>query len=270
MGDVFGAFPTYRPAGASLPAFEPEAPPLPLPWPVPKGAPVAVPIEDPGVPGAPAWPSGVAASVPRRFPAEGSGGAAISGCRFKAIIRPGEPDAPDAGREAGGGAICGAPRAAAPPRAVRCGLTASCGAGATTSLGAILRSPTRREGELAMSEGGAARAGWSERIAVGVFERKSDGGAATGSCRLGNARRDAMRLVSCGGAETVVCSAGASRVISAAGETGAGGIASRGLEALSDHATIFGSARSLFSFICGGVTTVCERLSASRGTEMIG
>jgi hypothetical protein len=52
------------------------------------------------------------------------------------------------------------------------------------------------------------------------------------------------------------------RVISAAGVTGTEGIASRGFATLSDHATMFGIATSLFSFTFGGATMVCARLSA--------
>jgi len=186
-------------------------------------------------------------------------------------MRPGDPAEPDAGSDAGGGAICGAPRAGTPPPgAVRCAITASCGAGATTSLGAMLRSPNRREGELAISDGGAASAGWSVRTGAGALERRSDGGAATGSCRPGSARRDVTRAGSCGGVRTEVCISGAKGVISAAGDNGAAGIASRGFTSLSDQATTLGSATSLFSLSWGGVTTVCERLSAGRGTEIMG
>ena len=62
---------------------------------------------------------------------------------------------------------------------------------------------------------------------------------------------------------------GASRAISAAGESGAAGISSRGLTAVSDQATTFGIGISRFSFTLGGVTIVWLRLSASRGTEII-
>jgi len=58
-------------------------------------------------------------------------------------MRPGDPAAPVAGRACGGAAIWGAPSVGPPPPgAVRCAVTASCGAGATTALGARLRSPT--------------------------------------------------------------------------------------------------------------------------------
>jgi len=62
---------------------------------------------------------------------------------------------------------------------------------------------------------------------------------------------------------------GARRAISAAGESGAAGISSRGLTAVSDHATTFGRGTSRLSFTLGGVTIVWLRLSASRGTEII-
>jgi hypothetical protein len=61
---------------------------------------------------------------------------------------------------------------------------------------------------------------------------------------------------------------GARRVISAAGETGAAGMASRGLTTVFDQATTFGIAMSFFSLTLGAVTMVWERLSASGGTEM--
>jgi len=121
-----------------------------------------------------------------------------------------------------------------------------------------------------MSEGGAARAGSSPRTGACRVELRSAGGAATGSCKPGMERCGARRAVSFGGAWTEVWRVGARRVISAAGESGAGGIERRGVTALSDHATMFGRARSLFSLTWGGVTTVCERLSASRGSEMMG
>jgi hypothetical protein len=60
------------------------------------------------------------------------------------------------------------------------------------------------------------------------------------------------------------------RVIWAAGESGAAGITSRGFWAVSDQATMLGIGTFVFSLTWGGVTMVCERLSASRGTEMMG
>ena len=51
----------------------------------------------------------------RRFPADGSGGALTVGWRFKAIMRPGEPEDPDPGSACGGAATWGAPRDGAPP-----------------------------------------------------------------------------------------------------------------------------------------------------------
>src|SRR5580658_3380454 len=62
--------------------------------------------------------------------------------------------------------------------------------------------------------------------------------------------------------------------MSAAGVSGTGGIASRGFSIFSDilldQSTMLGSATSRFSFTLGGATMVCERLSASRGREMMG
>ena len=77
-----------------------------------------------------------------------------------------------------------------------------------------------------------------------------------------------------GGAMTELCSWGAIRVISAASVRGRGGIARRGFfvlsDILSDQATMLGSPISRFNGMRGGVTMVCERLSASGGTEMMG
>jgi hypothetical protein len=47
-------------------------------------------------------------------------------------------------------------------------------------------------------------------------------------------------------------------------------MASRGCSSFSDQATMLGSRTSCVSLTGGGVTTVCERLSASGGTEMMG
>ena len=43
-----------------------------------------------------------------------------------------------------------------------------------------------------------------------------------------------------------------------------------GNRSFSDQETTFGSAMSRFSLMAAGVTRVCTRLSASRGTEMTG
>ena len=140
-GEVFSAvLPTYKPGGSSELVFA-EFPPFPEPEFAPTDA---------GVPDAPAWPSGVAANDPRRFPAGGSGGAPTAGFRLNAITRPCAPnDAADADAdetEGGGATICGVrePLPGRPPRMVRCAATGSCGAGAITALAPILRSPSRR------------------------------------------------------------------------------------------------------------------------------
>src|ERR1700736_1014462 len=68
--------PTYSPEGSSPLFFSP-------PEPVPSSFPF--PAEAPGAPEAPRWPSGVAAKLPRRLPAGGSGGAPTAGWRLNAI-----------------------------------------------------------------------------------------------------------------------------------------------------------------------------------------
>ena len=65
--------------------------------------------------------------------------------------------------------------------------------------------------------------------------------------------------------ERSIC--GASREISDAGTRGAGAIGIRGV---SDQATVLGKATSCCNRMLGAVTIVCEWLSASGGTEMIG
>ena len=65
--------------------------------------------------------------------------------------------------------------------------------------------------------------------------------------------------------------AGARREISDVGTAGAGPIGIRGSAGiLSNRATTLGTAASFCNRTLGGVTMVCERLSASGGTEMMG
>ncbi|MCU1299964.1 MAG: hypothetical protein JWQ87_248 [Candidatus Sulfotelmatobacter sp.] len=64
---------------------------------------------------------------------------------------------------------------------------------------------------------------------------------------------------------------GAMREISDAETTGAGPIGILGLEGIfSNSAITLGRGTSFCSWRRGGVTIVCERLSASGGTEMMG
>ena len=88
-------------------------------------------------------------------------------------------------------------------------------------------------------------------------------------CNAGEFRRFVSRAASGGGVTTEFSAFGAIREISAAGVSGGAEISSRGFFT-SDHATMLGRARSRFSLIFGGVTIVCESLSASGGTEIIG
>jgi hypothetical protein len=142
-----------------------------------------------------------------------------------------------------------------PPGTDRWAETGSCGAGVMTELGAMFRFPSDRAAGSRTSLGGATSAGC--RPAIALDARKSVGGAATEFCRVGELRRCENCEASVGGVATASASFGVSRVISAAGVNGAGGIASRGFCALSDHATIFGRETSRFNFTFGGVTTVC-------------
>jgi len=96
------------------------------------------------------------------------------------------------------------------------------------------------------------------------------GGATTAGCGAEKAGAERETCRSGGGVTTDVLTRGPIRLISAAGLRGAGGISSCGFSSLSDQATMLGSATSCFSLMFGGVTIVCERLSASGGTEMIG
>src|SRR5258705_6778861 len=116
-GEGFAALPTKRPEGASPVSFEVDPPPFsPARWAPLDAEPVTLLADkDPGAPDAPVCPSGVAANVPRRLPAGGSGGAFNTGCTLRAITRPGDPVASDVESEGGGGAICGAP-CVGPPR----------------------------------------------------------------------------------------------------------------------------------------------------------
>jgi hypothetical protein len=206
----------------------------------------------PGAPEAPECPSGVAAKAPRRFPGGGSGGAPTAGRRFSAMTRPRSPkdalEYPEAETDGGGATIWGPPPNPRATVRVRCSDTGNWGAGAITELRPIFRSPIGRAHALSTRGGGAT----TELCSVGAFWR----------C----VRREA----SGGGLTTEACISDAIRVISAAGIKGTGGIASRGLSILSDHSTMFGIATSRFNLTLGGATKVCERLSASGGTEMMG
>lgn len=158
-----------------------------------------------------------------------------------------------------------------PPGAERCAATGSCGAGATTLLGPIFISPSRRAEEASTEGGGAIRSGWSPAmVACALDARTSGGGATTEVCRVGEGRRGCSRAASGGGVTTEFSGTGAMRRISAAGTSGMSGIASFGFCCRSDQATILGIATSRFSFTLGGATIVWERLSASRGTEIMG
>jgi len=80
VGASFGPAPTWIPAGSVLSRPEPVPPPLPLPWPTACESPAMS-----GVPGAPDFPAGVAAKVPRRLPAMSAGGGPTAGCKLRAM-----------------------------------------------------------------------------------------------------------------------------------------------------------------------------------------
>lgn len=249
----------------------------PAPDPVPVAAvrapdPVPVPAAYPGAPDAPARPFGPAAKVPRRFPAGASGGAPIAGCRLNAMTRPLDPNEPDdpPGTKGGGATTWELSPGTWPPGRERCGESGSWGAGAITELGAIVRSPIWRADARSTDGGGAMRSGCSPGYGAVEFEAcRSGGGATTEFC---NAIESLLRFscaASGGGATTEFSMVGAVRAMSAAGVSGASGMYRRGLVS-SAHATMLGTARSRFNLIFGGVTIVCERLSAPGGTEIIG
>ena len=234
----------------------------------------------PADPVAPARPSGVTANAPRRFPAGDSGGAPTAGCKFRAITRPRDPkDAPEGPEEdpeesdGGGATTCEATPPIAdgpPPEIVRCSPTASCGAGAITTLRPIFSSPIGRVDAVSTLGAGAIIVGCGPPNTAAFNERTSGGGATTEPCSVVRSRRFVRGSASGGGATTERSIWGVIRLISAARVSRAGGISSRGFSFLSDQATMLGSATSCFSFTLGGATMVCERLSASAGTEMIG
>lgn len=159
-GDVFAgaAFPTYNPVGKLLDPLRFAPAPFSLAF--------APPALEPGAPDAPAWPSGVAAKLPRRLPAGGFGGAATTGRRFNAMTRPRDPAEPEAESDGGGATTCGAMPARTEPDdlpedTARCSLTANCGAGAITALRPIFSSPIGRADVSATLGGGAMTAGCS-------------------------------------------------------------------------------------------------------------
>ena len=271
IGAVFGdGLPTYSPFGR-VPAFAVD-----VPAPGELAVTFAFAPEEPGLPDAPACPSGVAAKVPRRLPLGGSGGPVTAGCKLSAMRLPREPaEAPleaEPDTDGGGGTTWGemAP-VRLPPGAVLCAATGSCGAGAITLLGAMLISPSRRVDELSTAGGGAIKSGCRPGTAACVLPVcTSGGGATTELCRFGEARRRSRRSASGAGMTTELSTVGVKRRISAAGTRGESGMASCGFCRRFAQATTLGIATSCFSLTLGGATMVCERLSLSRGTEMIG
>jgi hypothetical protein len=112
----------------------------------------------------------------------------------------------------------------------------------------MLRSPKRRVAPALTSGGGAITAAWGAERFRDSFLSCSSGGGATGERSIRGARRE----------------------ISETGTAGAGPIGIGGLSRFSNNATTLGKAMSLRSWMFGGVTMVCEWLSASGGTEIMG
>src|SRR6185369_18054320 len=139
-GAFLGAAPTNNPEGIPFESFA-----LPIPFPLLCPCPAPEPLSGfapgtSGVPAAPTFPCGLAANVPRRFPA-GIASAAFGGAgrTLSAMTCPPPAREPPSPCIEGGGAatagpllLLGRPRPKAP--AVCCSLTDNLGAGATTSL----------------------------------------------------------------------------------------------------------------------------------------
>ena len=208
-GEEFAvAAPTYSPAGRPLVRLLPF---FPVPFPA-----VLAAEDDPGDPLAPAWPSGVAANRPLRFPAGGSGGAPMAGCRFNAMTwprAPNDPCDPPLFTLGGGGTTCCEPFHAPAAGNVRCAATGRDGAGAITALAAMFNSPSGRFDATSTLGGGAMMAFCGSLIAcaeAAVDRTSFGGGATTLSCRLGRARCSLTRAGS-GGGDTTEFISGASR-----------------------------------------------------------
>lgn len=154
----------------------------------------SLPSDDPGDPEAPERPSGVAANVPPRLPARGSGGAPTAGCRLSAIMRPREPKAwpagPDAATGGGGGTTADlSNRDECPSITVRCSASVSCGAGAIMALRAISSRPMRRFEAFSTKGGGATMAGCGALTSTVPLVTPNSGGGATTEARNVECRR---------------------------------------------------------------------------------
>src|SRR5579871_2229544 len=134
----------------------------------------------------------------------------------------------------------------------------------------MLREPRFRVVEFWSEGGGATTDGSGAENVIGARDCNSGGGATTDVCSCNGSRRRERLVASGGGVTTELLRLGVMREISAAGASGTAGISSCGLCILSDQATMLGTRTSCFSLTFGGATIVCERLSASAGTEMMG
>ena len=199
-----------------------------------------------GVPGAPALPCGVAAKRPRRLPAGGSTGPlGDTGWIPSAMRRPPETATLEPGTAGGGGTTAWPelPRAGRPLARVRSAPTGNCGAGATTCVRPMLRSPKRGMAVRSTSGAGSTTAG-------------------SGACSW---RREEASFTSGGGATADTVKSGAPAFARECSVTAIGTASG-----VFGQATTLGRATSWFNFRLGGATMDCVGLSACGGTEMIG
>jgi hypothetical protein len=163
-------------------------------------------------------------------------------------------------RAGGGGTTEPRARPTVVAAAVLCSHIGSCGAGATTA-GPMLMSPIFRNSP--STEGGGATIETSEDgIWRVVAPLKSGAGAAT-TVRGAVIRRLLASWTSGAGATGVI--SGWGRVRRERDDAGKGAVGIAWFQA-----TMLGVGTSCASFRSGGVMMVCERLSDSAGTEMIG
>jgi hypothetical protein len=163
-------------------------------------------------------------------------------------------------REGGGGTTGWGARPTVVAAAVLCSDIGSCGAGATAA-GPMLTSPTLRNSP--STEGGGATIETSEVGIWRVVAPLKSGAGATTTVRGALIRRLLASWTSGAGATGVISGSERGRREGDDAGKGAAGIAWF-------HATMLGVGTSCASFRSGGVMMVCDPLSDSVGTEMIG
>src|ERR1700730_4297761 len=97
---------------------------------------------------------------------------------------------------------------------------------------------------------------------------RTSGGGATIEVSTAGIWRECETPAASGGGATTELSRG--RTLRARLDWGSAGAGAMGNGSFSDQETMFGRAMLRFSLMAAGVTMVCTRLSASRGTEMTG